>query len=116
MEERNEPVALGIIDGPLPFREKRLELTDDLARLSPVRRKAVPRVPIYLLHGEGDPVVPVADLDRLARYLRARGASVSTHRTDLFSHVGRAPGETPSIFRAWPMLSFVADAMGDAGF
>jgi acetyl esterase/lipase len=91
-------------------------LVPDVASLSPVRRARVPRAPVYLLHGEGDPVVPVADLAELADFLRPRGVDLRTHRTDLFTHVGRAADETPSLFEAWPMLSFIADAMADAGF
>jgi acetyl esterase/lipase len=91
-------------------------LEADVASLSPVGRDRVPRAPVYLLHGEDDPVVPVADLSELADFFRPRGVDLSTHRTDLFSHVGRAEGETPSLFRAWPMLAFIADAMADAGF
>jgi len=91
-------------------------LVPDVRELSPVHRPTVPRVPVYLLHGERDPVVPVGDLAKLAGFFGPRGVDVSTHRTDVFSHVGRTGEGTPSLFRAWPLLSFLADAMADAGF
>jgi len=112
-------VAVAISEGPVDpdvVAEILAPLEMDVAALSPVRRERVPRVPVYLLHGEDDPVVPVADLAGLAEFLRLHGVRVLTHRTDLFSHVGRAEGDTPSLFRAWPLLSFIADAMSDAGF
>ncbi|MEN8149283.1 MAG: lipase family protein [Planctomycetota bacterium] len=84
--------------------------------LSPVRRDEVPDAPVYLLHGVRDPVVPVADLERLAVHLRDRGVDVETHETDVFGHVKRTGEGHPSLFEAWPLFSFLADVWSDAGF
>jgi pimeloyl-ACP methyl ester carboxylesterase len=48
---------------------------DDLggaAALSPVKSPA-PRVPVFLLHGTGDPVIPSSETVRLAAYLQDQG-------------------------------------------
>ena len=91
-------------------------LSADIRALSPVNRVEVPEVPVYLLHGEKDPVVSVADLEQLAAHLEEHGVEVEVHRTEVFSHVKRMGEGRPSIFQAWPLFSFLADVLSDAGF
>jgi pimeloyl-ACP methyl ester carboxylesterase len=91
-------------------------LEPTIAALSPVRMKNRLDFPVYLLHGQRDPVVNVADLAVLTRHLETLDTEVEAHETDVFSHVNRMGDESPSLFSAWPLLSFVADAMSDAGF
>lgn len=96
--------------GPLePARARALlaPFAEDLAALSPARSGSGPRAPVFLLHAEGDPVVPSADAGILGAALDRRGAEVEVHVTDLFGHVDARGGEAPSIFVAWPLLRFV---------
>jgi dienelactone hydrolase len=92
---------------------------DDARRLSPSRATSPLRAPVFLLHAEGDPVVPSADAETLGAALRARGAEtdvdVSVHVTDLFGHVEARGGGAPSFFEAWPLLRFVGRFLDAAG-
>ena len=105
-----DPVAEAVADRLLaPLRAA-------MRALSPVRLTRAPQVPIHLLHGTGDPIVPASALENLAASLEALGAEVSSFETDLFTHVGTRDGGEVSFFEAWPLLGFIADAMDDAGF
>lgn len=53
---------------------------DDLAR------GVVSRPPILLVHGDSDPVVPVAALDHAAYHLRAAGLTIHAHRRPGLEH------------------------------
>jgi dienelactone hydrolase len=90
-------------------------LAPQMQALSPVRRTAVPRAPVFLLQGQGDPIVTAADAERLRAALDARGADVELHVTDLFVHVDTGADGTPSFFDAWPLLRFLARALDAAG-
>ena len=72
--------------------------------LSP-ERSAPPSVPVYLLHGADDNVIPAAESERLAAHLRARGARVLHLSTPLITHaeVDRPPGavEIWRLVRFW---------------
>jgi dienelactone hydrolase len=112
-------VAVAISEGPVDpaVVSKLLEpLEADIAALSPALRSGAPAAPVYLLHGESDPIVPVADLETLREHLESRGAKVSVHVTDIFSHVKRMGEGTPTLFSAWPFLSFLAGFLSDAGY
>jgi pimeloyl-ACP methyl ester carboxylesterase len=56
----------------------------DTAGLSPAR-SPLPAVPVYLLHGRDDTVIPAAESERLAEHLRGR-TRVRLLLTDLISH------------------------------
>jgi dienelactone hydrolase len=88
-------------------------VVEDLRALSPARAGAVPAAPVFVLHGESDPIVPVTDAPRLTAALERRGARVRLHETDLFTHVGGTGGV--SFLRSWPLLRFVARFLGAAG-
>ena len=75
----------------------------------------LPRAPVYLLHGTNDPIVPANDAEVLSAHLREGGTATHVYVTDVFERVDAPSGETPSIFAAWPMLGFLADALDDAG-
>lgn len=88
-------------------------LEKTVAELSPVNEPGAPTASVYLLHGEGDPVVPPDHLDQLVAVLTERGVTVRSHLTDLFSHVeGRSD---VGFFESLPLLFFVAAAMDAAG-
>lgn len=112
-------VTVAISEGPVDpdvVRAMLKPLAPTIRALSPVTISSPLDFPVYLLHGERDPVVDVTDLAILTDHLKGTGTEVSAHRTDVFSHVNRMAGESPGLFEAWPLLSFVADAMSDAGF
>jgi dienelactone hydrolase len=73
--------------------------------LSPERNPA-PAVPVYLLHGADDNVIPAAESARLAGYLRARDARVVRLSTPLITHaeVDRPPG----VVEIWQLVRFWA--------
>jgi dienelactone hydrolase len=75
--------------------------------VSPERAPS-PRAPVYLLHGEGDVVIPAQESERLADNLRARGATVHLLVTPLISHaeVDRPPGARDAfdLIRFWMRL------------
>jgi dienelactone hydrolase len=56
-----------------------------VAALSPAR-SALPRAPVYLLHGKDDTVIPTAESERLAERLRHHNTPVRLLLTDLISH------------------------------
>jgi dienelactone hydrolase len=75
--------------------------------LSP-ERNAPPALPVHLLHGADDNVVPSAETASLAAYLEARGAEVSWLTTPLITHAevdrGAAAGEIWRLVRFWAEL------------
>ncbi len=71
--------------------------------LSPARSPA-PSVPVYLLHGTGDNVVPAIESTLMARDLAARGGPVHVLLTPLITHaeVDRAP----TMAAVWRLIDF----------
>ena len=71
--------------------------------LSPAR-SPFPRVPVYLLHGTEDNVVPAVESTLLARDLSARGVPVQVLLTPLITH---AEVDRPSsMFSVWRLIHF----------
>jgi dienelactone hydrolase len=73
--------------------------------LSPERSPA-PRVPVYLIHGAIDPVIPQTELPSLAEYLRAHGTPrVDTLLTPAVSHADAqanvAARDVWNLVRTW---------------
>ncbi len=107
-----------ISEEPIPQEAARalLEpLAADIEALSPSRARTAPAAPVWLLHAEGDPVVPASDGETLRAALRARGADAVLHVTDLFGHVDPAGGEPPSFLDALPLVWFLSGFVGEAG-
>jgi acetyl esterase/lipase len=90
-------------------------LLPDLSALSPDGMAPCPECPIFLLHGTNDPIIGVEHFQALLKFLDESEADVEAHLTDVFSHVGRSGEKGSSFFEAWPLLSFLADAMSQAG-
>ena len=101
-------VAAALSEEPLTV-EQAAELLDplfpELRSLSPGRMPQSPGAPVYLLHAEGDPVVPTQDSGLVGVHLLALGADVEVHITDVFEHVDA--DTSPSLFESWPLLRFV---------
>jgi len=73
----------------------------EMPALSPAR-SPLPGVPVFLLHGRGDTVIPAAESERLAERLRGQ-APVRLLQTDLISH---ADADQPA--HATEVLRFAA--------
>jgi dienelactone hydrolase len=86
----------------LPYLE---ELGGDAA-LSPERSPAT-HVPVFLLHGAHDNVIPYTETPKLAAYLRAQGnARVTSLLTPLMSHANVAAAA--SVSEVWTLIRFWA--------
>jgi hypothetical protein len=77
---------------------------DDPA-LSPQRAPHVPAAPVYLLHGDGDTVIPTSESVVLAEYLRSKGADVRVLLSGLITHAevdrSAAASETLKLITFW---------------
>ena len=78
--------------------------------LSPSRSPA-PSVPVYLLHGTDDNVVPAIESTLLARDLRARGVQVHVLLTPLITHAEVDRGSTASAI--WRLIDFWSRVLDD---
>jgi len=76
--------------------------------LSPARAPS-PRVPVYLLHGTDDNVVPAIESTLLARHLRAEGVAVHLLLTPLVTHAEVDRTSTASAI--WALIHFWADLL-----
>lgn len=72
--------------------------------LSP-ERSPPPASPVYLLHGEGDAVVPASEAELLARHLEGAGVEVRALRTPLIGHAelggGLPPRDVLALVHFW---------------
>jgi dienelactone hydrolase len=85
---------------------------DALAALSPAGKLGALRVPAFLLHGEGDPVVPSTETRAIAAEL-ARAQHVP--RVLITPMLRHAEGtDAPTLRDAWPLVAFMADVL-DSG-
>ena len=76
------------------------------AALSPERSPAA-TVPVFLLHGSHDNVIPFTETPQIGAYLRARGSTrVTTLLTPLISHAN-VEG-SPSVSAVWQLIRFWA--------
>jgi acetyl esterase/lipase len=87
----------------LPF----LDRWGQAPALSPVRSPA-PTAPVFVMHAQGDDVIPDSEAPALAAYLRAQGTPVRLHVTPMINHaeVSRTPtiGELVTLVRLWAEL------------
>ncbi len=72
--------------------------------LSPVQSPA-PKAPVFVMHAQGDDVIPDSEAHALGDYLRSQGTPVRVHVTPMLNHaeVKRAPGvgELVALVRMW---------------
>jgi hypothetical protein len=72
---------------------------------SPERTAVLPTAPIYLLHGDGDTVIPTAESAVLGEYLRSKGANVRVLLSGLITHAevnrGAAASEGLRLVSFW---------------
>jgi pimeloyl-ACP methyl ester carboxylesterase len=82
---------------------------DDDPALSP-QLADPPRAPVYLLHGDGDTVIPTAESVILADDLRSRGADVHVLVSTVISHAEAA--HSPGAAEVWKLIRFWAGILG----
>jgi pimeloyl-ACP methyl ester carboxylesterase len=73
--------------------------------LSPERNRP-PAVPVYLLHGTGDNVIPAAESEHLAADLTARGGRVWQLSSPLITHA--EVDHSPGAVEVWRLIRFWA--------
>lgn len=75
--------------------------------LSPVASPA-PTAPVFVMHAQGDDVIPDSEAPALARYLESQGTPVRLHVTSMIGHaeMARTPqiGELIALVRMWAEL------------
>ena len=79
-------------------------LGDDPA-LSP-ERNSPPRMPVHLLHGADDNVIPAVESELLARYVEQRGGRVDQLATPLITHA--EVDHPPGVAEIWRLIRFWA--------
>ncbi len=82
-----------------------VEAMGDYPSLSP-ERNAPPHVPVYLLHGSDDNVIPAVESSLLAADLRRRGARVVQLTTSLITHA--EVNRPPTASEIWHLVRFWA--------
>jgi dienelactone hydrolase len=80
-------------------------LAADSAAASPERAPSLPTAPVYLLHGDGDTVIPAAESAILGRFLREHGVEAHVLLSGLITHAevdrSAAASETWKLVRFW---------------
>jgi dienelactone hydrolase len=104
--------ATGPID-PLLVEAVLAPIATSLRALSPGQDESAPAAPLFLLHGEGDPIVPPSDAETLRATLEPLGTPVRVHVTGAFSHV--TGGGRASLWSSWRLARFVAAFLAAAG-
>ena len=77
---------------------------------SPERAPSPPAAPVFLLHGDGDTVIPTAESVVLGNYLRSRGADVRVLISPIITHAELDRSAT--LTETWKLVAFWADILG----
>lgn len=81
----------------------------DAPAASPVRAPRVPAAPVFLLHGDGDTVIPTVETPLLAEYLRSKGADVHVLISGLITHA--EVDKTAAASETFKLISFWASVL-----
>ena len=84
-------------------------LAADAPSASPQRAPDVPTAPVYLLHGDGDTVIPTVESAILGRYLEDKGANVHMLISGLITHAEVDGAATVSD--TWKLAAFWASVL-----
>lgn len=76
---------------------------------SPERAPRVPAAPVFLLHGDGDTVIPTAESAVLAEYLRSKGADVHVLISRIITHAEL--DRSAAALEVWRLIAFWADVL-----
>lgn len=85
------------------------ELGADHPALSPQYAPALPDARVFLLHGDGDAVIPTTESVILGDYLRAKGADVRVLLSGLITHA--EVDHSAATSEAWKLVRFWADVL-----
>jgi dienelactone hydrolase len=77
--------------------------------LSPQRAPDAPTAPVYLLHGDGDTVIPTSESVVLADHLREEGADVRVLLSGLITHA--EVDRSAAAAETWKLVRFWADVL-----
>ncbi|MBI4263054.1 MAG: hypothetical protein HY657_01640 [Acidobacteria bacterium] len=76
---------------------------------SPESAPSQPSAPVFLLHGDGDTVIPTAESVVLGDYLRGKGADVRVLISQIITHAEL--DRTAALSETWKLISFWADVL-----
>jgi hypothetical protein len=76
---------------------------------SPQRAPSLPTAPVYLLHGDGDTVIPTAESAILGEYLRGQGVDVHVLLSGLITHA--EVDRSAAAADAWRLVAFWASVL-----
>jgi dienelactone hydrolase len=76
---------------------------------SPERASAVPAAPVFLLHGDGDTVIPTAESAVLGDYLRSKGVDVHVLISQIITHAEL--DRSAAAREIWRLIAFWADVL-----
>jgi dienelactone hydrolase len=81
----------------------------DTPALSPQRAADVPAAPVYLLHGDGDTVIPTSESVILGDHLRQKGVDVHVLLSGLITHA--EVDRSAAAAETWKLVGFWADVL-----
>ncbi|MBI3048015.1 MAG: hypothetical protein HYY76_06855 [Acidobacteria bacterium] len=76
---------------------------------SPERAPSVPAAPVFLLHGDGDTVIPTAESAVLGDYLRSKGVDVRVLISQIITHAEL--DRSAAAAEIWRLIAFWADVL-----
>jgi dienelactone hydrolase len=77
--------------------------------LSAERAPNAPSAPVYLLHGDGDTVIPTSESVVLGEHLRRKGAEVHVLLSGLITHA--EVNRSAAVSETWKLIRFWADVL-----
>jgi dienelactone hydrolase len=106
MTDVNDRAARKVGAALMPFLA---QLGADDPALSPERAATPPSAPVYLLHGDGDSIIPATESVSLGEHLRNKGADVRVLLSGLITHA--EVDRTAAARDALKLISFWADVL-----
>jgi dienelactone hydrolase len=76
---------------------------------SPERASSVPSAPVFLLHGDGDTVIPTAESAVLGEYLQSKGVDVQVLISQIITHAEL--DRSAAAVEVWRLIAFWADVL-----
>ena len=76
---------------------------------SPERALLVPSAPVFLLHGDGDTVIPTAESVVLGNYLRSKGVDVHVLVSQIITHAEL--DRSAAAMEVWRLIAFWAQVL-----
>jgi len=76
---------------------------------SPERAPSVPSAPVFLLHGDGDTVIPTAESAVLGEYLRSKGVDVRVLVSQIITHAEL--DRSAAAMEIWRLIAFWAEVL-----